>query len=200
MIFSAGRLKLLLAVLTASAANDGAFADTLNLTDDGWHTWRVAAAQHAPDSCCFQWNSGVAKRRVCDLDKRQNGYSRSDDQSSVVSEMQIYALTRNGELQKIRALDSRCPVSADTEIVDLGYMETDDSIDWLQQRIDSPENKSSDVMAAISTHEGERPIDVLMDIVRTDSNMENRKAALFWLAMSDSDTAYEFLDRLLGKT
>ena len=113
--------------------------------------------------------------------------------------MQIYALTGGGELKKIRALSSQCRVTAKSEIIDLGFLETDDSVDWLQQYIDPPTQISTNVMAAISTHHGEYPITVLMDVVRSNSNMENRKNALFWLAMSESDQAYEFLDRMLSK-
>ena len=39
---------------------------------------------------------------------------------------------------------------------------------------------------------------IRLDVVRDNSSIENRKDALFWLAMSDSDTAYEFLDRLIA--
>jgi hypothetical protein len=168
------------------------------LTTDGWHKWRVTAAENAPDWCCFQWNSGISKQKSCDLDKRRNGYSSSDDQNKVISEMQIYVLTSDGEPKKIRALSSQCRVTAKTEITDLGFLETDDSVEWLQEHIDPHSEISSDVMAAISTHDGERPVSVLMDVVRDNANMDNRKDALFWLAISGSDSAYEFLDRLLS--
>ena len=193
------RLLPVFAILIASGANESALAETPQLTANGWHTWRVTAAENAADWCCFQWNSGVSQQKSCDLDNRQNGYSRSDDQVVPVDEMQIYALTGGGELKKIRALSSQCRVTAKSEIIDLGFLETDDSVDWLQQYIDPPTQISTNVMAAISTHHGEYPITVLMDVVRSNSNMENRKDALFWLAMSESDQAYEFLDRMLSK-
>lgn len=195
----AKRLLPVLAMLIASGANRNAIAEMPQLSDDGWHTWRVTAAENAADWCCFQWNSGISKRKSCDLDNQQNGYSRSDDLVVNIGEMQIYALTSGGELKKIRALNSQCRVKAKSEIIDLGFLETDDSVDWLQQYIDPPTQISTNVMAAISTHHGERPINVLMDVVRSNSSMENRKDALFWLAMSESDQAYEFLDRMLSK-
>ena len=195
---AARKLPICLAVLITSVAGNSAVAETPQLSADGWHTWRVAAAENASDWCCFQWNSGVSKRKSCDLDDRRNGYSSSFDQARIVDEMQIYVLTRGGEPKQIRALNSQCRVTAKTEIADLGFLEIKDSVDWLQEHIDPHSELSSDVMAAISTHDGERPITVLMDVVRDNSSIDNRKDALFWLAISGSDSAYEFLDRLLS--
>jgi hypothetical protein len=199
MTISARRLPIFLAVLFTSFSGISAHAEAPQLTSDGWHTWRVTAADNASDWCCFQWNSGVSKQKSCDLDDRRNGYSNSSDNDTIVNEMQIYVLTSGGKPEKIRALSSQCRVTSKSEISDLGVFESDDSIDWLQQHIDPHSEISSDAMAAISTHDGDRPISVLMDVVRDNSSIENRKDALFWLAMSDSDTAYEFLDRLLSK-
>ena len=199
MTFPARQLQVCIAVLVTSISSNSAVAETPQLGADGWHTWRVTAADNASDWCCFQWNSGVSKQKSCDLDDRRNGYSNSNNDDTIVNEMQIYVLTSDGEPEKIRALSSQCRVTSKSEIADLGFFETDDSVKWLQQHIDSYSDTSSDAMAAISTHDGERPISILMDVVRGNSSIENRKDALFWLAMSDSDTAYEFLDRLLSK-
>ena len=197
MTFPARRLKICLAVLITGLASNSANADAPQLAADGWHTWRVTAAESASDWCCFQWNGGVAKQKSCDLDDRRSGYSNSNDRNTVVSEMQIYVLTSNGEPKKIRALNSQCHVTSESPIADLGFLETNDSVDWLQRHIDPHSKISSDVMAAISTHEGERALSILMAVVHKNSNIENKKDALFWLAMSDSDSAYEFLNRLL---
>jgi hypothetical protein len=199
MTFPVRQLQVCIAVLVASISSNSAVAETPQLGSDGWHTWRVTAAENASDWCCFQWNSGISKQKSCDLDDRRNGYSNSHNDDTVVNEMQIYVLTSGGEPKKIRALSSQCRVTSKSEIADLGFFETDDSVKWLQQRIDPHSEASSDAMAAISTHDGDRPISILMDVVRDNSSIENRKEALFWLAMSDSDTAYEFLDRLLSK-
>lgn len=170
-----------------------------DLNANGWHTWRVTAKANASDWCCFSWNSGRSTRKSCDLDGRNISYSSSDEDDFVVDEMQIYAYTQAGKVTKIRALSARCPVNTKTEITDLGTVEADDSVDWLEQFVDPRSKLSTHVMAAISTHNGDHPTDVLMDIVRNSSNLKSRKDAIFWLVQSKSDQAYQYIERLLSE-
>ena len=191
-------LRLAAVAFTAGLAFSSASAEMPELSANGWHTWRVEAAEDAADWCCYQWNSGVSKQKACDLDGKRGGYSSSRKDGTVVEEIQVYALTDNGKLKTIRAFSAQCPVTTTNEMIDLGIVASDDSVEWLEHHVDPHTKLSSDVLAAISTHYGERPIAVLMDVVRHNSNIKNRKQALFWLAMSESDQAYEFLDGLLS--
>ena len=54
-------------------------------------------------------------------------------------------------------------------------------------------------MAAISTHDGDYPTDILMDVIGNSTNMKSRKDAIFWLVQSESDRAYQYLERLLSE-
>ena len=83
------------------------------------------------------------------------------------------------------------------EAMDLGLLDTDTSIEWLQQHTGERSDLSSDALAAISMHEGSRAVRVLIDVVESDAHMEVREEAVFWMAQSDSEEAFNYLDRLL---
>ena len=100
MTFLAKRLQQFLATIIMCIASNSALAETPQLAADGWHTWRVTAAESASDWCCFQWNGGVPKQKSCDLDDLRSGYNNSNDQNTVVSKMQIYVLTSDGKPKK----------------------------------------------------------------------------------------------------
>lgn len=54
---------------------------------------------------------------------------------------------------------------------------------------------------ALSLLPGERSIAALVDVVEDRAVARNlREKALFWLAQSESDTAYRYIDRLLGSS
>ena len=52
---------------------------------------------------------------------------------------------------------------------------------------------------AISAHPGGEGTRILRDVVQSDSNRKNREEAIFWLAQSDDDEAFAFLDALLTR-
>ena len=110
--------------------------------------------------------------------------------------MQIYAKLVRGEVRSIRTLSPTCPVTADSEIRDLGFIDTNDSLDWLSTQLTS--TSSDDALMAISVHDGRRPVQMLIDIVKDQHGEPDlREHALFWLVQSNSDLAYDYLDRLL---
>jgi hypothetical protein len=188
-------LALILAVALAAAA----VASELDLdAGDGWYTWRVPATEKAGNWCCVEWSSGRATPKVCDLDGKRFGVNHDSDGYSETGEMQLYAKMNGGELETLRALSARCEVRAMSEIRDLGVVDTNDSLDWLGKQIDSRPKDADDVMMAIIVHDGERPVQMLFDIVESKRrDFELREHALFWLVQSDSALAYDYLDRLL---
>ena len=87
--------------------------------------------------------------------------------------------------------------SGRTEATDLGLLKADQSIDWFEQYIGTHSDLSSDALAAISMHEGDHALKILIGIVESDAGMDIREDAVFWMAQSDSEAAFNYLDRLL---
>lgn len=194
------RLILVAAFFAACISSELLAAGFGGPAADGWHTWRVAASTKAPDSCCFTWNSGTVTRKGCDLDSKHGNYGSIRDGATASGELQLYALLESGKPVKLRALSSQCAVTADSEISDLGLIEVDDSIDWLQRHIEPRSEISSDAIMAITLHSGDRPVAILAAIVKAGSDRKIREEALFWLGQSDSDAAFDVFDRLLSGT
>lgn len=85
-------------------------------------------------------------------------------------EQRIFVLQRNGKPSDIRLLSAGCEVRSGTEIVDIGIIPTDTSVLWLRRIVED------------------------MSLTRSV-----REDALFVLAQSGVDIAYEYLDMLLSK-
>ncbi len=158
-------LVLIAVLLAAGASSQARAAEPINLSDDGWYTWRVAA-------------------------------------TGEYDEEQFYVLIKSGKPKEIEIVghwcnrwngsDKKYPVATD-----LGMLDTNSSIDWLQQYTGERTDLSSEALAAISRHEGTRAVQVLIDIVESKAHMDVREEAVFWMAQSDSEEAFNYLDRLL---
>ncbi|MDH4125304.1 MAG: hypothetical protein OEV69_06665, partial [Gammaproteobacteria bacterium] len=81
--------------------------------------------------------------------------------------------------------------------VDHGLLSTDTSIDWLQQHLGNPSDLGEHALAAISRHAGHRALQILIDIVESDAAADTRQEAIFWMTMSGSDAAFDYIDGLL---
>jgi hypothetical protein len=169
------------------------------MTGDGWHTWRVAAHASAPEMCCFRWSNGNITRRGCDLDSRHGGFSTSSDGEYASDEVQVYALIDGGELKELRALSSSCPVSSDSDIVDLGPVTPDESLDWLEPFVEANGDHAGDALAAIAVHDGARAGRMLLD-ASASSDEDLREDSVFWMAqvrvdeMADAIKSFIFDD------
>jgi HEAT repeat protein len=172
---------LCLLLIAAGQHSEIARADISGLGNDGWHTWQVEAVDDAPEMCCFSWRSGAASRKQCDLDGRNGVFGSGDDPSTSDSAVQIYALMKGGGVTKIRALSSSCPVVSDSQITDLGLIDPDDSVDWLEQFIGGKEF-GSDALAAVAVHDGAMARTMLTDAAKPDNKSELREEAIFWMA------------------
>ena len=194
------RFPALAISLLAALAAEQARAEVIDLAMDGWHTWRVAAADNAPDWCCFQWNRGIASTGECDLDGRQINYGSSRDNPTGPGEMQIYALVDDGSVVQIRTMSPSCPVKTRIPVFDLGAIDGQQSINWLEREIAPKSRMSSHALAAISVHERNVAIDTLVKVIENrGASNDNRKQALFWLANTDSNEAFAYLDRVLSQ-
>jgi len=158
----ATRLLLIALFVAACIASETLAAGSWGPTDDGWHTWHVAAADGG--------------------------------------ELQIYVSMDLGKPVKLRLRgDSVCSGHFEVEATDLGLIEVDQSIDWLR-RYTKPRSKlGSEALMAISLHSGDRPVAILADIIKSETDRKIREEALFWLVQSDSYEAFAVLDRLLSE-
>jgi hypothetical protein len=158
-------LLMVLLMVAAGASSEIRAAEPINLSDDGWYTWRVASAGE-------------------------------------YNEEQFYVLVKSGKPKEIEIVGHWCnnwkrSDKEYPEATDLGLVDTDTSIDWLQQYTGKRTDFSSDALAAISMHEGSRALAILIDIVESDAHMDVREEAVFWMAQSESENAFDYLDRLL---
>ncbi len=184
----------LLPVNSLSAANG------IELGEDGWHTWRAPANEYAGDRCCYEWNRGRPTKKGCDLDNRRGGYSTFDDERYAdTGQIQVYVLVESGKVRRIRGLSPACPVTADSEIADLGEVGTSESVAWLQRFADRHDDAGEDAIATISAHEGDAAVDALARIIENRRlARDQRRQALFWLAPAGTDEALGYIDRLLA--
>ena len=194
-------MRLLSVVATAMllAVPAGSFAAEIDVPQaDGWYSWAVAAGSAGRNSCCYHWRSGAARLEGCALDGGDGGFDIGGcDLDS--EELRVYVRVRGGDVDRIRALSADCPVTARSEILDLGRVDVTASVDWLRGHLDDDARDSSEVLAAIAMHAGDAATDALIEIVEDrESAQDYREEALFWLVHSGSDSAYRYLDNLLS--
>ena len=163
---------------------------------EGWNAWRVTAGETQGIRCCYDWNMGQATRKSCDLDGRRGVTIMTGSDESNANELQIYALVESGLTRKLVALSPQCPITAANQINDFGLASGDDSMQWLRQHITGDNRLSEDALSAIAGHES--GINALISTLEDRKlPMDLREQALFWLAQSDTDQAYDYLTALL---
>ena len=92
------------ACVTLLIASEARSAD-LPLPKDGWASWEVEAVEDAPATCCWgSWSEGAATRKTCNLDNESRGYGSRD--GTRTDTIRVYAKLANGNVQKLRTLDS----------------------------------------------------------------------------------------------
>ena len=172
------RLSVLLLVVLLIAAGVSSpirAQEPLAVGDDGWYTWTVASVDEFEEEL-------------------------------------FYVKMQLGEARKIKIIGRWCICSARNgwngwrgnrgerefpDAVDLGRVDTDSSIDFFERYIGRRTDLSSDALAAISQHEGQRAVQIMIDIVESDAPIDVREEAVFWMAQSGSEQAFAYLDRLL---
>src|SRR5262245_2689738 len=168
------------------------------LSSDGLYTWRVAATEEAPAWCCYRWTNDSPFAGICDLDSRQGGYGTHDHGAKLDGEMQIYASIASGKVERIRALSPQCPVKSRREIRDLGTVEVNESLTWLEKQVRPQALASSDALAAIAMHVGSAAMQYLTDLAEnTQWLMDLRKDAIFWMGQVRIAASAGELERLM---
>lgn len=136
---------------------------------DGWYKWEVDSSVMTGSSCCYRLAGKETGRTTCTLDGRHSIVVSNSLCGDSSGLTTFYVRKENGKPTRIRAFDSNCEVAATESITDLGSLSPDESV----------------IM--------------LLDIVKKKNfGMDVREDALFWLAQSNSDTAFEYFDQLLS--
>jgi len=113
-------------------------------------------------------------------------------------DLKFYVLVRSGKPARFHVRNSRCDQRALPDATDLGFVTADESIAWLQRYIQPRSELSSGAIMLISLHPGNRPVEILASVLTSKADRKIREEALFWLAQSDSEEAFDVLDRLLS--
>lgn len=142
--------------------------------------WSVPAVSAPTDGDADGWykwqiddsmatGSSCCNSRTCNLDGGHGIVISGSACNAATGSVTLYVRKDNGQPSQIRVFDSSCVVSSSESITDMGQLSQDASVA------------------------------MLLDIARERSiDMEVREEALFWLAQSNSDTAFEYFDRLLS--
>jgi hypothetical protein len=186
----AGSTLLVFALVTSPVA-----AQIAGLTNDGWHSWQIAAVESAPEMCCFTWRSGRAMDAGCDLDSRRGGYGSSSDETG--GDIQLYVRIDGGEVTDIRALSASCPVTSSSPIIDLGQIDNGASVAWLADHIVPGSDITGDAIAAVSVHDGREAVELLTDHARNANDEDIREDAIFWMAQARVDETAPVLRDIL---
>jgi len=136
---------------------------------DGWHRWQTDEVGAVTDTCCFAWRRGTPAKTGCNLDGQTMSYSSGGDCAAGPGRPQYYVLMEGGKPRAIRVLSAACPVESATEIKDHGTLPAAENIAWFR--------------------------DVIEDGTLAD---DIREEALFALVQSDSNLAFDYLDRILS--
>jgi hypothetical protein len=120
------------------------------------------------------------------------------------AEEEFYVRIKSGKPQEIEIIGHWChgwkrSRTHYPDATDFGLVDTDLSIDWFQQYIGDRSDLGSDALAAISMHDSDRAVQILIDVVESDAHMDVREEAVFLMAQSESEAAFAYLDRLLMK-
>lgn len=137
---------------------------------DGWYKWQVEGGMTMGRSCCFRLEGSATKRTICDLDAGHGIVVNDSPCEGSAGTTAFYLRKQDGVPTSIRIFDSSCEVSANEAITNMGRLTRDDSVD------------------------------MLVEIVNTRAlSMDVREEALFWLAQSNTDSAFAYFDKLLSE-
>ena len=166
---------------------------------DGWHSWEVPAGTSGRRACCHKMHSGEVVTAGCRLGGGSGGVTIDSDCEPASDLLRVYVFVADGDVSEIRALSAGCPVETATPVRDLGRPPVTESIAWLDRHAVSGSGLADDAVVAIALHDDAAAFAALRNMVENPRRgMDVREQALFWLAHSDNDEAFRYLDRLLG--
>jgi hypothetical protein len=151
----------------ACLGNETIASSVLDITEDGWYTWRAPAVE----------NSEAPEIQIYVLIEagRTSKISLPGSNCHWAPNTEII----------------------NAEAKDLGSVSADDSIDWLRLHIKAGSDIASDALAAISRHSGNYAFQVLAEVVESDADRDFREEAIFWMVVSENEDAFDYIDRLI---
>lgn len=196
-----GNSRAVLAATIGLAAWVAANAQTLvsALPDNGWVSWKVQAVADAPRLCCRQGYGDI--ETTCELDVDRGLHVWSGDRGGV-DEVRVYVNMREGRPEAIRALAASCPVSADSEIRDLGEVPASASVDWLRRQLEAADPVGNNAVvapaiAALAVHAGDGARRALIDVAEHGLDEDRRNGAVFWIGQLRAHDSADDLKRLM---
>ena len=174
---------------------------------DGWYRWTVAAGDPDQRRCCYGWRrhddewqpgcGGCRLDRYSGIDVDERAGSARPDPAVPANHVVIYARFDDGNLHELRALSADCPVANSTPVSDLGARDAAQSRDWLAARISASRRLRDEILAAIAAHDG--AMETLTRVIEDrDFGRQVRNQALYWLAQSNDDDAFAYIDGILA--
>jgi hypothetical protein len=130
------------------------------------------------------------------------------DESTTIRQHAAFALSQSTSANRSDALIRQGREDRDPEVrsqawfwlAQTGANQSEEAIQWAIAN-DPDDNVRKEAVFAMSQLPGERGVDALFAVLgNREMRREVREQALFWLAQSDSDRAFEYLDRLLAGT
>jgi hypothetical protein len=130
------------------------------------------------------------------------------DGSAAIRQHAAFALSQSTAANRGDALIRQGREDRDPEVrsqawfwlAQTGLKRSEEAIQWAIAN-DPDHNVRKEAVFAMSQLPGERGVDALFAVLgNRQMHREVREQALFWLAQSDSDRAFEYLDRLLAGT
>lgn len=119
---------------------------------------------------------------------------------SDADDLRVFVKIRDGELRRIHSPRQDCWFRIEGEITDLPQQTNIESIGWLASQVTGDNDVSSGALAAIAAHEGVPAFEALKAVLgNRDYDDDLREEALFWMASSDNDAAFAFLDDILSR-
>jgi hypothetical protein len=186
---------LLVSCAAVAGRSDAGLDESLQ---EGWNTWRVTSNDAYRKSCCYRWSMGKRTQKTCDVDAPVTAVSTTQEAASERTEIQVYARIESGRASRILMLSPQCPAQALSPINGLGLIAAESSIAWLQTYVLSSEDVAEQALGAIAGHSGGvRQLIVVAEDQRLPMVMRER--ALFWMAQSNSDDAFDYVAMLLSR-
>ena len=191
--------RMLAFVLLFAAWTDSSAAEFAAPADDGWHVWHVQGSAGGANACCYRWRGSNTSTQGCDLDGR-HGDSISLGECDIDGDrVSVYVRIDASRVTRIRALTANCPVTTRTAVNDMGEVDNSASVAWLLQQVAANSRVADGALAAISAHAGDEAFVALTNLLEDrDRKQKTREQALFWLAQSESERAFDYLDALLS--
>jgi hypothetical protein len=193
--------RLFALAFLAATASSATAADSLASrvgAADGWVAWDVPMVGGAGDPCCWSGHDDHASGRVgCDLDRRNRGFSTSDDpRPPSTGTLTVYAHVAHARMDDVRAFEGSCPVRASGTIRHIDGVAPADSIGFLAQWMDTPDAKhDDDALAAIAYHADPEATHVLAARAEPSHERKERESALFWLGEARGVDGAEIVER-----